>query len=443
MDDPSGCLIRIIVLIVVFIVTGVFYGFGAALQVISRTDFEGNDSPAEYKAIKCFENPHRFVNTVQMIGIINTVFLALYEVPFFASLCTQKHAGSLDSSMLYLLFTALFAFILIILTLVFTVFAPKKIGAAHSSRFIKRYIGFVWAVITVLSPIAFIITKLSHIPVRICGIDPLSTGNDVTEEEIISMVDEGNEQGVLKDSEAEMIHNIFDLNDKDAKDIMTHRKNIVSIDGDMTLENVLQFVLEQNFSRFPVFDENIDTLIGILHIKDTMQLYRQERLRNKKIRDIKQLLRPITYIPETRSIDVLFRDMQREKNHIVVVIDEYGQTSGIVAMEDILEEIVGNILDEYDVEEDPITRQPDGSYIILGMTPLEDIEDELSIDFQDEDNETLNGFLISRLDRIPCEKEHIEIPCCGYIFRVLTLDNKTIGRVLVMKSDENNIKEEI
>jgi len=440
MDDPYGCLGRILVLIVLFIISGIFYGFNAALSELSHSDREeeaksGTDRKST-RILKCLDEPRRFINTVQLIGTINTVILALYEVPYFAALAAS------DSELIYFLYLLLFGFCLIVLQLAFTVFASRKIACAKPEQYVRRYIDFIWMVIGLFRPMAYITTKLSHIVIRTRGIDPLADEDDVTEEEIISMVDEGHEQGVLQDSEAEMIRNIFELNDKDAKDIMTHRKNIVAVDGSWTLEETMPYVLEQNFSRFPVFEEDIDTLIGILHIKDAMQCFQQEDLHSRKIRDIPRLLRTITYIPETRSIDVLFREMQQEKNHIAVVIDEYGQTSGIVAMEDILEEIVGNILDEYDVEEEPITKQSDGSYIMLGMTPLEDVEDELGIKFEDEDNETLNGFLISKLDRIPSDKEHIEIECLGYRFRVLSVSNKTIGRVLVTKIPEQRKEQE-
>jgi len=447
MDDPYGCAGRILVLIVLFVISGIFYGFSAALSELSHSDREeeaksGTDR-RNTRIRKCLDEPRRFTNTVQLIGALNAVVLSLYEVPFFASLAAaHTSAADTGTDFIYFLYVCLFAFCLIVLMLAFTFFASRKIACAKPEKYVRRYVDFIWTVTGFFRPMAYLTTKFSHLIIRLRGIDPLADDSDVTEEEIISMVDEGHEQGVLQDSEAEMIRNIFELNDKDAKDIMTHRKNIVAVDGSMTLEETLPYILEQNFSRFPVFEDDIDTLIGILHIKDAMQCFRQESLHAKRVRDIPQLLRTITYIPETRSIDVLFRDMQREKNHIVVVVDEYGQTSGIVAMEDILEEIVGNIMDEYDVEEDPITKQADGSYVMLGMTPLEDVEDELGIEFEDEDNETLNGFLISKLDRIPSDKEHIEIECLGYRFRVLSVANKTIGRILVTKIPEQHKEQE-
>ena len=184
---------------------------------------------------------------------------------------------------------------------------------------------------------------------------------------------------------AGLIRNIFRYMDKDAKDIMTHRKNIVAIDGDWSLEEALQFMLDERFSRFPVYQEDIDEIIGIIHLRDATSGYLDKSKRQCPVKNLEEYLRPVTYIPETKSIDTLFKEMQAAKNHMVVVLDEYGQTSGLVAMEDILEEIVGNILDEYDEEDEMIKKQNDGSMIVNGLTELEDLEDLIPVTFDKED----------------------------------------------------------
>ena len=180
-------------------------------------------------------------------------------------------------------------------------------------------------------------------------------------EEIIEKVLEGYEKGVLTRREMKMITNIFEYMDSDAKDIMTHRKNIVALDGEESLEKALTFMLEENKSRFPVYEEDIDNIVGILHIRDAMQSYLDGPARKKPVHDLKDAIRPAGFIPETKAIDKLFQQMQQDKSHMVIVLDEYGQTSGIVTMEDIVEEIVGNIQDEYDEEEKSLAK--------LGMTP--------------------------------------------------------------------------
>lgn len=217
---------------------------------------------------------------------------------------------------------------------------------------------------------------------------------------------------------------------------MTHRKNIVAIDGEQPLEDALKFMLDERFSRFPVYHEDIDEIIGIIHLRDAMSGYLDEAKRNRPMKELKDYIRPVTYIPETKSIDTLFKEMQSAKNHMVIVLDEYGQTSGLVAMEDILEEIVGNILDEYDEEDEMIQKQNDGSVIANGMTELEDLEDLIPVTFEKEDYETLNGFLIDELEHIPGEDERCVVDYEGYRFTVLQIDNNIIQTVKIEKLPE-------
>lgn len=276
---------------------------------------------------------------------------------------------------------------------------------------------------------------------KLFGVQLFKDLEDVTEEEIISMVNEGHEQGVLLASEAEMIQNIFEFGDKEAKDIMTHRKNIVGIDGNSTFSEVLSFVTDNNYSRYPVYEEDLDNIIGILHIKEMLKLCREESIYEQPVKDIKDLIRSAKFIPETRNINTLFANMQSEKNHLMIVIDEYGQTAGIVAMEDIVEEIVGNIEDEHDEEEQMIERFVDGSFVMEGMTPVEEALEVLEITFPEQDDfETLNGLLISLIHRIPSEDEHITTEAFGYEFEVLEVENKMIKRVKVTKAQEKSGK---
>ncbi len=264
-----------------------------------------------------------------------------------------------------------------------------------------------------------------------------NNSDKMTEEEIISMVNEGHEKGLLEANETELIHNIFEYGDKEAGDIMTHRKNIVAVDGTMKLKDALNYMLDQNYSRFPVYEENIDNIIGFLHFKDAVKANRDPKEQEKMIRELPNILRPARFIPETRNISDLLRTMQKQKLHFVIVVDEYGQTAGLVTMEDIIEEIVGNIQDEYDMEEEDIVELPDHSFIIRGVTPLEDVEEALGVSFGEDEIETLNGFLISILDRIPADDEHIVINHSGYRFAVQSIQNKVIQKVHVSKLPES------
>jgi len=273
---------------------------------------------------------------------------------------------------------------------------------------------------------------------KIAGLFGRQTDGDVTESEIISMVNEGHEQGVLQASEAEMITNIFEFGDKEAQDIMIRRKNIIAIDGSMTLQEAVHFMIAESKSRYPVYDGDIDHIIGILHFKDAVRVQETKgaAVAEKKIKSIKGLVREARFIPETRNIDALFHNMRAMKIHMVIVIDEYGQTAGLVAMEDILEEIVGNIMDEYDEEEGHIEEKSENEYIIEGLTPLKELEERFGLSFGEQDFETLNGFLISRMDKIPDEDEEFETDMDGWHFKVLSVRNKIIENVLVTRLPE-------
>lgn len=259
------------------------------------------------------------------------------------------------------------------------------------------------------------------------------------EAEILSMVNEGHEQGYIEASEAEMITNIFEFGDKKAQDIMTDRSNIVAIDASMKLEDAISFMLSENNSRFPVYEENLDHIIGILHLKDALRIRNQKSSTKKMVGEIDGLLREAKFIPETRKLDALFSTMQSTNLQMVIVIDEYGQTSGLIAMEDILEEIVGNIMDEYDEEEGHIEEKGKNKYIIEGMTPLEELEKRFQISFNEDDFETINGFLISKMEKIPDKKDRFDITIDGYNFKVISVENKMIQRVLVTKLSKDNV----
>lgn len=271
------------------------------------------------------------------------------------------------------------------------------------------------------------------------------SAEDLTEEEIMSVVNEGHEQGVLQESEAEMINNIFALDQKEAKDIMTHRKNMEAVDGTMTLREMLGVIENEGYSRYPVYLEDIDNIIGVIHIKDILKLMLKQDAMDMMLTKIDDLIWPVPFIPETRNIDVLFKNMQSQKIHMVIVVDEYGQTAGLVTMEDILEEIVGNILDEHDTEELRIIPDKDGSYLIDGITDFDEVCQLLNIEDENlHDFDTLNGFIIAQIDRIPSDDEVFSVSAYGYRFDVLLVENRTVRTVRVTKeaeSGEENLPE--
>ena len=257
--------------------------------------------------------------------------------------------------------------------------------------------------------------------------------DDVIEEEIISMVKEGHEQGVLMESEAEMIHNIFEYADKEAKDIMTHRKNIVAIDGDMSFYDMVAYVDDTGKSRFPVYEGDIDNIIGVLLIKDAFLFCQKNEIFRTSVKDIPGLVREVDFITETIKINNLFKKMQSDKSQICIVIDEYGQTSGLVAMEDILEEIVGEIEDEHDEEEQIFLEEADGSYTFDGLTELPDVLEVIDLPIEEDAFETLNGYIISLLEKIPNDDDCEIIERHGYQFEILKIENRIIREVRITK----------
>lgn len=264
-------------------------------------------------------------------------------------------------------------------------------------------------------------------------LDGILGNDDVTEEEIISMVREGHEQGTILASEAELIHNVFEFDDKEVKDIMTHRKNIVGLDGSMSFIDAIEFIIDTGKSRFPVYENDVDSIIGVLHIKDAFTFFEKNEVYRSSIKDIDGLIRPVDFIPETVNINDLFKKMQSKKSHLAMVVDEYGQISGLIAMEDILEELVGNIEDEHDEEENYIRKNDDETFIMDGMTEFSDVKEALSLPVDDDAYETLNGFIISLSDKIPEEGDKTVISAYGYRFSVMSVEDKVIKQVMIKK----------
>jgi putative hemolysin len=324
-------------------------------------------------------------------------------------------------------------FCLMYVWLTFGILFPKKVASKYPDGWAYTFISYIQLLRTLLYPLTWLIAVSANLLLRLFGLNNTDEQTDVTEEEIISMVNEGHEHGVLEAGEVEMITNIFEFGDKEASDIMTHRNNITAIDSTMPFKDALNFMLEESNSRYPVYEENLDHIIGVLYLKDAMRIHTSNENLNQPVGQVPGLFREAVFVPETKNIDDLFRSMQSEKNQMVIVMDEYGQTSGLVTMEDILEEIVGNIMDEYDSEENHIEEKGENEYVIEGMTRLKDLEERFGISFGETEFETLNGYIISKLDRIPDENENFEVEVDGYNFKIVKVEKNVIQSVLVTR----------
>ena len=446
--DDGGPTASIILFIALILTDMFFYGFGSAINNLNMKEIEKkakeeNDKKS-CRLAAIAEHPARYVNMVQIIvTLINIVMGSFYLgiwlrgmrrlVAVYIKPDTSE-AAALGAGVTGALTMVLAVAVLIYILLTFGVLLPKRLAARYPEKWAYLCINPVYCVMKVMAPFTWLVTTSANGILRLFGMKVEDDLADVTEEEIISMVNEGHEQGVLLATEAEMITNIFEFGDKEAHDIMTHRNHIVAVEGDMPLKEAMAFMLDANNSRFPVYDENIDHIIGILHLRVAMRFHASKEDSNLPVKEMEGLLREAVFIPETKNIDALFQMMQSSKTQMVIVVDEYGQTSGLIAMEDILEEIVGNILDEYDEDEEYIEATDNADeYIIEGKTPLEELEERFHIFFKEEEFETLNGFMISKLDKIPEENEDFDIDVGDYNFKILSVENKMIQSVLVTK----------
>lgn len=275
--------------------------------------------------------------------------------------------------------------------------------------------------------------------VKIVLLQKKQAQHTVTEEGIRQMVDAGGSNGSIDESEKEMINNIFELSNTSVEEIATHRTDIVAVPLEATLAEIKEVLMEEKYSRIVVYEDNIDNIVGVFHVKDLVKYILTDSTRmeegNFHLEDI--MMQPY-FVPFSKKTDELIEEMQREKVHMAIVIDEYGGTSGIVTMEDVMEEIVGNIFDEYDLEEEEdICPIDENSYSISGKADLQDVAEQLGIVFEDdEDYDTLGGYLIGRLGRIPEDDEMPEIAVGGWLFQIKQFEEKRIEKVYALRQLE-------
>jgi len=335
-------------------------------------------------------------------------------------------------------YSILYTVLLVMLSALFGAILPQKCARKYAQNIAYRYAWLIELIGVIFRPITWILEKIMYFLLRIVGIKGEKMQENITEDELISMVNEGHEQGVFDADEVEMISNIIELDEKEAQDIMTPKKRIIAVNATMTIEKALQFMLSEKYTRYPLFEDNRDNIIGVLYLKDVITAYIAKDQKNRSLREI---AREAYYVPDTQNINILFHEMQSKNIHMAIVIDEYGQTAGLVAMEDFIEEIVGNIQDEYDEEEKLVIAKEKDYVIVKGIINLEDLEEETQINLINEDFDTLNGLLISLLDRIPGDGEQALLEYGGYQFEVLETKDRMIERVRISKLPEQENKE--
>lgn len=353
------------------------------------------------KMLKIIEEPTQFLSTIQigitLAGFLGSAFAADNFAEVLSAAISKAFNLSADNTkIINTVAVVLVTLILSYFTLIFGELVPKRIAMKHKEKLANSVCGIISFLAAVLKPIIWFLTISTNAVLRLVGIDPHEKEEPVSEEDIVLMLDAGADEGSLDHDDIEYIKNVFKLDKMTAEDVMTPRKSVISISYDASDKEILEIIEEESYSRIPVYEDNPDKIIGVLHACDYLLK------RNEKNFDLKSILHTPVFVPETVSLDVLFKDMQTDHNHLAVVVNEYGETSGIVTMEDILEEIVGEIWDERDEEIDEFKKIGDNTYKVLCTASLEDFREYFKLEDEEElDVSTVNGWITEITGIIP------------------------------------------
>ena len=432
--DPGNVLLKILLLFILILVNAFFAM--SEIAIISLNDAkidkmaeEGDKKAKQVK--KLTENSSNFLSTIQ-IGVTLAGFLtSATAAQSFAVMLTNAvapHLSAIPKSVISGISTVLITLLMSYFSLVFGELAPKKIAMQKPEKVSFAVVPILLFVSKVTKPFVKILSWSTNGVVRLFGIDPNADEESVTEEEIRMMVDVGQEKGVIEDVQKEMINNIFEFDDTDVADIMTHRTDMACVDVEDSLAEAIAVAIEEGYSRIPVYEEDQDNVVGILYIKDLLKYVGNTLPKHK---GLKEIMRKAYYVPESKHCGALFSEMTEKHIQMAIVVDEYGGTAGIVTLEDILEAIVGNIQDEYDNEDEEISKINETTFTMDGITDLEEVEEQLDIEFPEDDYDTLGGFIISELGFLPQDGDMNSVEYKNIRFTVLNVEERRIGKVKV------------
>ena len=414
---PSTTIFR---LVIIFLLV-CFYSFLSVLEIsIIKTknlvqDEEHKDNTFVSKIAK---NTERYAISMQFLKIFLLMMLSIECFLFI-----QKYIVNYKTYFV----CCFLAFSLIIV--VFSEIIPKKIALFKSDK--PRFMIMAYTLSFFVYPIYFFIQIINRIILKFFGLNTDSFEEKVSEEEIKALVETASEKGVFNDIEKDMINSIFSFDDITAKDIMVSRKDTYKIDIDEPFERYIDEILESYYSRIPVYKEDIDDIIGILNVKDLTLEARKVGFENV---DIEKLLQTPYFVPEMKNIDELFKEMQKLRNHMAILVDEYGGFSGIVTIEDMIEQIMGDINDEFDDEEISIQKISENVYAIDGTTEIREINKELNLNLENENYDTVSALIIEKLGYIPDEGEKPTVTIDNLLFKVeLVSDNRIEKLKLIIK----------
>lgn len=423
-----------IVILVILIGINAFFA-SSEIAFISLNDAkiekQAKDGDKKAKSIQnMLKDPSKFLATIQ-IGVTLAGFLSsAFAADTFAEVLSPKLYNLMpfiQEQTWRAISIILITLILSYFTLVFGELVPKRLAMKYTEKIAFSSVGIIKAISVIASPFVKLLTLSTNAVSKIFKI----TENEeevVTEEEIRMMIDVGEEKGVIGVAAKEMLNNVFEFNDKIVSEIMIPRTEVFALDKELTIKEVIDILSEDTrYSRVPVYEETIDNIVGIVYIKDILLSKKDEN------RKIKELMKKAYYVPETITVDKLFEEMRKNKKQISIVIEEHGGTSGIVTMEDILEEIVGEIYDEYDTSENKVVELDSTTYLIDGSLAIYDLEKIFDVEIPEGDYDTISGYLIDLLGRIPKPKENIIIETEQLDFKVEKVKNKKIVQVKVCK----------
>ncbi len=412
--------------------TVIFKGFLSGIEVsvknIQRKMIFSEDEH-DKDEIDIFDRYIVAVNVLKSMLVLGFGGFAFYDIGYVVS---SIYFFEKSHIIYYLLEIAILIITLYVLV-IFGGLIPKKLALKSAKNFM-RFGMFPVKIIYYLFYFFFIpFIKLSEFLNKVLGIDKKVRDDDITQEEIMMMIDAGGEKGAIDDDEREMIANVFEFDDKTAGDIVTHRKDIIAVSIDCGIDEIIKIVLDEKYTRIPVYEDTIDNIIGILHIKDVMKhliIFGKDNFQLKEI-----LMEPF-FVPFTKKTDELFKEMQENKIHLSVVLDEYGGTLGIVSMEDLIEEVMGNILDEYDEEEIPEIISNDGvNFYIDGTADYDEACEYLGIEKDEEEYDTMSGFFIGRVGHIPEINEKCSFEEGKYVFYAEKIEENRISKIKAVKNE--------
>lgn len=428
-------MIGSIIILIILILINAFFA-SAEIAFISlndaKIDIQAKEGNKKAKRIQnMLKNPSKFLATIQ-IGVTLAGFLssAFASDTFADKLAPVLNAWlpSLSISTWKSISIIIITIILSYFTLVFGELVPKRIAMKYYEKVSFASIGVIKTISVITAPFVKFLTFSTNIVSKLFGVTGEEEDN-VTEEEIRMMVDVGEEKGTIEEEEKEMINNVFEFNDKFVSEIMVPRNKIFALDIDMTIAEVIEKLsVDMRYSRIPVYDENMDNIKGIIYIKD---LLISNKNKNSKI---KSLVKEAYFVSETKRVNELFQELRKDKKQIAIVLDEYGGTAGMVTMEDILEEIVGEIYDEYDKETDKFKKIDNNTFLFDASIALYDVEKFLDIDIDEEDVDTLGGYLIKKLDRIPKDGEKPIVETEKVTYKIEKVKDRKILKVKACKN---------